>query len=352
MVAALAAMPARNQPRSARQNSLAMAPDLPHSAASSEGLRVGVRIQRADIHHAMHPTREPAVVRGDDERAALGNPQEPVDHDLGRLWVQMLGRLVREDDIGIGERRPHQRQALRLAAGDALAVLAEHRRQPARQLVDHALARRAARPGPRARDAPGAPRPSVRLASTLALTKLGRCPSQAMRRLQPSAVASSSGTPSTRTSPAVGRTRPAIRPSSIDLPLPLGPDEGNVLAGADGERDVAQRGLRHPAEAQRDVAETDAHRAWRRTCPLSHLKRNGRGRGSSVAQQGRPVRLEDAADLAAGGQRRGPVVIGDGEVPQRLEELRREQQHVQAARQRQRHPVGAEAEIPSRLKPT
>ena len=73
------------------------------------------------------------------------------------------------------------------------------------------------------------------------------------------------------------------------------------------------------------------------------------GERESVAQQARPIRLEDAADLAAGGQRGGPVMVGGGEIAQRLEELRREQEHEQAARQRQRRPVRAGAEIPKQI---
>src|SRR5204862_7074372 len=85
IVAAPAAMPATNQPRSARQNWLAM-----YATCFIRRLDRGAtrrRIQGAYIHHTLHPAREPAVVRGDHERAALGHLQKAIDPDVGRLRV-------------------------------------------------------------------------------------------------------------------------------------------------------------------------------------------------------------------------------------------------------------------------
>ena len=149
-------------------------------------------------------------------------PDQVVDR-VDEDGIEARGRLVEEDDLGLGHERPRDRHALAHAARDLRGVLVAHARQPdllelllhpapdvgggqpassrageRRRCPPPTWSRRGRRPGRRPRSAAGSrrgPRPRSRVMSA----------------------------PSTRIDPASGRSRPMRCLRRTDLPPPLRP---------------------------------------------------------------------------------------------------------------------------------
>ena len=163
-------------------------------------------------------------------------------HDRLALVVERAGGLVEDQDARVGEQRPRDRDALALAAGEARALLADHRVVALGQLadevmgagklrsVDHRLDRRC-RVGDRDVLAHAAVEEQVLLQHHADL------PSQlAPRSIRPMSM------PSTSTRPCSGTYRRCTSLVSVLLPEPRAADDADHLAGAYVEAEVCSTG--------------------------------------------------------------------------------------------------------------
>ena len=181
---------------------------------------------------------------GDDEQRAAPRrevPREPVD----ALDVEVVGRLVEQQQLGAVEQQLRERDAPPLAAGQRRDRRVEAVRE----------ARRSPTP-------PSSPSSTARNAASPAHSWSARPPTSSSRIVRRSS--SSSPWPSSARShvarardarPRPAARRPAISRSSVDLPSPLRADDADPVAGGDAERDVAQH--RAAAVALVDVLEVD-----------------------------------------------------------------------------------------------
>ena len=134
--------------------------------------------------------------------------------------VERAGRLVGEDDLGPGDERAGDRDALLLAAGELGGPVAQAVAEPD---AGDDLARQARSRRPRAsRSGSSMFCATVSAGSRLNAwkTKPTRSRRSSVRRASPS---SPSATPPSRTMPSVGRSRPAAMCRNVLLPEPDGP---------------------------------------------------------------------------------------------------------------------------------
>src|SRR6266516_174410 len=108
-------------------------------AAAGQQLVVAAALDHAAVVDHQDPVgladgRQPV---GDHQRGAAGQGglERPLDRDLG-LGVQVGGGLVEHDDAGGLEQQPGDRQALLLAAGEAVAAVADDGVEPVGQQRD------------------------------------------------------------------------------------------------------------------------------------------------------------------------------------------------------------------------
>ena len=180
-----------------------------------------------------------------DVGAQLG---EHVEDAVAGGAVEVAGRLVGEEDRRPRREGAGERDALLLAAGElgrvVVAALAE---------ADAASSARArssgrARAGELERQQDVLERGQVRRAAG----RTGRRSRSSAARSRASASSERSWIAGRRSAPrrSVGRSSPATRPSSVDLPLPEGPEDGDELAGRDGEIDRVENGQQPLARGQ------------------------------------------------------------------------------------------------------
>ena len=82
------------------------------------------RTSRIELeHHVCHRFQKPAIVRDDHDPGVEGLqlPLEPFQ----ALDVEMVGRLVEEEEIGIAAERPRQRCSRELASGERVELTVE-----------------------------------------------------------------------------------------------------------------------------------------------------------------------------------------------------------------------------------
>ena len=163
------------------------------------------------------------VVRDQHQRRAvlaIQREQQIADRRAGAL-VEIAGRLVGEQELGLVHERARERDALLLAAGKLVRIV-----MPARIEPDAARA-------PRARARAASPRPSsssgsITFSSAFSAgsrwklwnTKPTR---RRRRRARASSSSASRRWPARLIVPALGRSSPASRPSSVVLPEPDAP---------------------------------------------------------------------------------------------------------------------------------
>ena len=247
----------------------------------------------AVAEHAVHRVGDPldqvAVVAGDDERARPG--VEQVLQRGQRVGVQVVGRLVEQQHVRLAGQQPQHLQPAPLAAGQVAdrgpqsgaSVEAEHLGELGRGQLPAAE-----------HDPPGD------LLDGLQHPQVGR----AARRVP------GTGTPSVRSSrshqpPGVRRaSRPASSRSSVVLPAPFAPEDGDPVARADlpgqvvggsasapavqGDvrpgRTPACRAGRWPAAAAtrcRGAAARRRSARWRRRCGTAAWRCGPAGRGAA-----------------------------------------------------------------------
>ena len=129
--------------------SLAAGPIAPHPAF----LRFGSRLaqegggdvpptgrarspDRAELHHLVDEVESLRPVRDQQHAAVVGRRQDVAHEQLGRLGVEVCGRLVEHEHRCIGEERPGDRQALTLPSGELRSLLADERVEPVGQRRD------------------------------------------------------------------------------------------------------------------------------------------------------------------------------------------------------------------------
>src|SRR5262245_48924656 len=94
-------------------------------------------MSRLDERHDLVSEFEAFGPVRDEEYATIPGGSERVAHErLRRRRVEMRGRLVQDQDRGIREQRPRDRQPLALTAREPVAFLADRRVQPLGQRVD------------------------------------------------------------------------------------------------------------------------------------------------------------------------------------------------------------------------
>ena len=76
------------------------------------------------------------AMRDQEDRAAVGGVEDVGDERLGRLAVEMRGRLVEDEHRRIGEERPRDDEALALAAGELRSLLPDERVEAVRERLD------------------------------------------------------------------------------------------------------------------------------------------------------------------------------------------------------------------------
>ena len=111
------------------------------------------------------------------------------------------------------------------------------------------------------------------------------------------------GRPSSRMAPAVGATRPAIMLSTVDLPQPDGPDEGDELLVADVERHARRRRrmARPPAAnvlPRSRISIADARRRGQDRCDAFRTKDMSTAFWKGMGAVEHLRREEDLLDLA------------------------------------------------------
>ena len=127
---------------------------VPHEALRGRGLRVGEDLEdAARLDHAPGVQHGDAVgdradhlhLVGDDDDGDAELAVDPLQQreDVGgRLGVERAGRLVGEQDVGLGRERPGDADALLLAAGELVGIAPRLVGQPdeVEQLGDPLLA--------------------------------------------------------------------------------------------------------------------------------------------------------------------------------------------------------------------
>ena len=85
---------------------------------------------RAELHHLVDEVEAFRPVRDQQHAAVVGRRQDVAHEHLGRLGIEVRGRLVEHEHRCVGEERPGDRQALTLPSGELRAVLADERVEP------------------------------------------------------------------------------------------------------------------------------------------------------------------------------------------------------------------------------
>src|SRR5205807_5689347 len=88
------------------------APRAPRAGEEARAPGLDLQHRRADR------LQKPAVVRDEDDRRVHGD--ERLLEPLQRLDVEVVGRLVEQQQVGLGDQRASQRRARELAAGERL----------------------------------------------------------------------------------------------------------------------------------------------------------------------------------------------------------------------------------------
>src|SRR6266702_6916061 len=91
-----------------------------------------------EVEDQIRPGREPRLVRDQEGRATGGHALQGVDDRPFVLLVQAGGGLVQDEDRGLADRRPGDRDALALAVRERHAALTQHRVIALRQRLDEA----------------------------------------------------------------------------------------------------------------------------------------------------------------------------------------------------------------------
>ena len=144
--------------------------------------------------------REP--VRDDDRRPAAHRLGEAgPDLGLGRR-VDRGGRVVEDQDAGVDDERPCDREPLSLTARERDAALADHRVVALRQLLDE-LVRLRSRAARRTCSSVASRTPNAMFSRTVAEKRKGSCEMTPISRRSERRVTSRTSTPSTSTRPSV-----------------------------------------------------------------------------------------------------------------------------------------------------
>ena len=220
--------------------------------------------------------------------------------------VDRAGRVVEDQQPRPAGQRAGQGEPLALPAGQRGAALAD-RRCPARRAAAPTnavgLGQAQRRPAPRRRRRRSGP--SATLPRTVSSKTNGTCGTSATvagERGRGQLAAAS--TPSSATVPAAGSTRRAASEAIVDLPEPVGADQGDGPPGRDRERDVVQ----HRRAAV--VREVDPRRSAASAGPVAGQRRPRRRRMSPVGGEHRlrpaPSRRRCAAARRAPSRSPGP----------------------------------------------
>ena len=234
---------------------------------------------------------------------------DQVVDDVGHDRVEAGGRLVEEDDLGLGGDGAGQRHALLHAAGElGRAELADlgRRARPRRasaSAISRACGARHAAPWIRPKATFSQTRQRIEQRAALEQhAELAHQPARARRGRSPTV-----SSPSIRIEPASGCRRPRMHLISTDLPVPEPPMTTSDLAGA------ARRGRcrRARASARRTSADAARARSWARR--VAHRAKNACGedvverRGSG--SRPRPPRWSSPAPTPCGAALRVIAVI-------------------------------------------
>ncbi len=189
---------------------------------------------------------------GDQQhRPAACRVQQVAGHRGRGGLVEVLGRLVEDEDREVGQQRPGQREPAALAAGQRPAVLADRRLQPGRQGVDP-VGQPGRRQGlaqfvvgrARAGRCAGSPRSWCRTGTRR--RRSSRPPAARRRR-----ASRRRSTPLSVTRPAAGSSQRTSRAATVLLPAPLGPTSATRWPGV-RVSDTSRSTVRSGGPAGRD----------------------------------------------------------------------------------------------------
>jgi hypothetical protein len=181
----------------------------------------------ADRDDTLRPRGELAVMSHEEDGLPLSvQPPEELEHLGGRDRVEVAGRLVADDQLGVGGERPRDRDALLLAAGElgreVVGLVAETDELEVALRLLEAFALRAPAREVERQDSVGRSWKNWKTMPTFAPRQTASSSSLSSPRLRPSTV----------TVPAVGRSIPVIRFRIVDLPLPDGPTTATISPAA------------------------------------------------------------------------------------------------------------------------
>ena len=179
-----------------------------------------------------HARGQQRIVRGGDQGLAAGQLHQRIDHASRGLGVEMRGRLVDQQQVGLRmHHHARQRQAHRFAARQARC---RPRPAPAAGSACATSASAAKRIASRTALQSTPARPSATLLCTEPREDMRPLADPAdARRAAPAAEASVSGTPPMAISPHCAGTRPAISEKQHRLARAARAHQRDMLAGAD-----------------------------------------------------------------------------------------------------------------------
>ena len=191
----------------------------------------------------------------DDHRPAAGRRRD-VGHEGARGGlVEVLRRLVEDEDPDVGEEGAGERQPLALAAGQPRAVLAHRAWRGRRGAIPTQSRSWASARAPRSSssDAPG--RARRRLSAIVASKTWGSCSHRPTTRLtsSPARVRSSvaPASPTSSSVPAAGSRKRRHAAANVLLPAPLGPVTRTLPPAGTSRSRAARASRRRPRVAER-----------------------------------------------------------------------------------------------------
>ena len=227
----------------------------------------------------------------DRRGGALPEPQQLEVEALAAQRVERAERLVEQQDLGLEREGAGERDPLARAAGQLGRAVAD---DPGieRDEVDRA------RRGAAARRSGGQPASSSGYVMLSAAVRHGS--SRGSWKTRPIRGSGPlTGVAVERDRPRSGASSPAMTRSSVDLPQPFGPDEGDDPATGDVEVDaVEDRQATAVARRERQVDPVDADRAAGRSSAVdAAAARRRRGRVEQRPQDRRGRRVERGVGL-------------------------------------------------------
>ena len=307
------------------------------------GRRAGLRHPAGiDDHDLVGDRREPQAVRHDQHGPWAGQASDRVADDGLARGIELRGGLVEDDQPGIGQDRPSDRDALSLPAAQPDPALTDGLVVAVREGRDEVVRTRLAGGGPN-RGIGGAGHRQPDVVGDAAMEQVWElrhpgdpCP--------PGAGVDQGKVRVAGQDPArIGLDEPEQQARDRRLAGAADPDQCGQAPGADLEVEGPDRRLDPTRVRVRDVPEGDRQSGW----PIMVAGREVEAHaGLDPAAVARRQRLVEDGERARGdGTTRGARVVAGGELAQRQEELGHDDEHRQRTIERDRAVHQAQADL-------